>query len=254
MFAGVVLWYAWKWQPFFKPVKEQQVYMVQGHNSDTLLIGMIGDSWTGLHKAWHSDSLVSDEWTTQLGRPVRFASCGKGGANSGDIYRLMFRQNLPIDSFTSQDLLMQRPDYCVLTVGINDANQNAGTKYYCANYHLIIRHLLKCGIRPIIIEVPDVDLEHVYGDKPLKDRISDAYKSILIGTKLYNVSTYRQAWKNYLDKSGLIDSVIYIGHNSWNPKGFRDSALYLQDRIHLNGQGYARLDSCVISIIQSEQQ
>lgn len=252
LFVGVAIWYAWKWQSLFISAKPRPAYSVNGHGSDTLLIALIGDSWAGLHSTSRPDSAVSAEWTALLGRPVRYVSCGKGGANSGDIYRLMFHQGLSIDSFSSMSLLQQRPEYAVVSAGINDANQNLGVKTYCANYHLIVRHLLRCGIRPVILEVPDVDLKHVYGNKSLKERTADAYKAFLAGTGLYNVAEYRQGLRQYLEDNMLMDSVIYIDCQSWNPTGYRDSALYLQDCIHLNRQGYAKLDSCIISVIKSE--
>lgn len=254
LFVVTAMWYAWRWQSLFVPAKPRPAYSVYGHGADTILIAMIGDSWAGLHSSSRQDSTISSEWTAFLGRSVRFVSCGKGGANSGDVYRLMFYQHLPIDSFSSMHLLQQRPDFCLISAGINDASQNIGVKTYCANYHLILQHLLRCGIRPIVLEIPDVDLKRVYGDKSLKDRLAETYKDFLAGTERYNVAEYRQALYQYMSDNGLLDSVIYVNRIMWNPKGYRDTAIYLPDCIHLNELGYARLDSCVISIIQSELQ
>lgn len=250
IFTCVAIWYALKWQPLFQSAKPRPAYPIIGHNPDTLLVAFIGDSWAGLHPSSRTDSAVSMEWTLRLGRPVRFVSCGKGGANSGDVYRLMFHQGLPIDSFSSKKLLQQSPDYCIVTVGINDARQNVGTKFYCANYQLILSHLLRCGIHPVIVEVPDVDLQCVFSLKSVKDRIGDAYKAFLAGVGLYNVAEYRQAWQQYLHNSNYKDSVLYVASKSWNPAGFRDTALYLGDCIHLNVEGYQHLDSCLLSEIK----
>lgn len=253
LFLATASWYAWRWQCLFVSAKPRPAYAIYDHGSDTLLIAFIGDSWAALHSTSRPDSAVSAEWTALLGRPVKYVSCGMGGANSGDIYRLMFHQGLPIDSFSSKSLLQQRPDYGVVSAGINDANQNLGVKAYCANYHLILRHLLRCDIRPVVLEMPDVDLKSVYGKKSLKDWASDAYKAFLARTGLYHVAAYRAALRQYLVGTGLMDSVLYVSCESWNPKGYCDTALYLPDRIHLNSQGYDRLDSCMISMIKTEQ-
>jgi hypothetical protein len=210
---------------------------------------MIGDSWTALHSSWKPDSIVSYEWSLRTGRPVLFMSCGRGGANAGDVYRLMFREAPGSDSCCSQPLLERLPDYCIVTVGINDARQNVGKDSYCTNYQLIVRHLLSCGTRPVILEIPDVDLKSAYGKKPFKDKLADVYRAILTWTCIYSVMDYRSAWRRKLEVSGLMDSVIYISRDSWNAHGYRDTSFYLEDCIHLNDRGYAKLDSCLFEQI-----
>ena len=241
------LWLAWRWRPNLAPEKARPIYPVIGHHPDTLLVAFIGDSWTDLHPSSRPDSVVSADWAARIGKPVRFVSCGKGGANSGDVYRLMFRQNLPIDSFSSMQLLQQRPDYCVVSAGANDARQNLGKDFYVANYKLIISHLLRCGIRPVVIGMPDLDLVTADGGISLKIW----YKCLCLDTKPYDVPEYSQALRKYLQDSKIIDSVIYVGYELWNPNGYHDSSLYQIDCIHLNSKGYSRLDSCLLSVIKN---
>ena len=248
----LVWWLAWRWHPNYVPEEARSAYPVSGHQSDTLLVAFIGDSWADLHSSFLPDSVVSEIWTSQIGRPVRFVSCGKGGANSGDVYRFMFHQNLPIDTLSSMSLLQQRPDYCVVTVGINDVLQNVGKFFFCKNYQLIIRHLLRCGIRPVVIEMPDVDINNVRGGFSLKETLGNAYKMIMTGESSYNVAEYRLALKDDLGKSGMMDSVVYISRHLWNPNGYHDSLLYQDDRVHLSPRGYLHLDSCVKSVIHHD--
>ena len=252
LFLGVfaVLWLAWRWRPNLAPAKARPIYPVIGHHPDTLLVAFVGDSWADLHPSSLPDSVVSADWTARIGKPVRFVSCGKGGANSGDVYRLMFHQNLPIDSFSSMQLLQQHPDYCIVSAGANDARQNLGKNFYVANYQLIINHLLRCGIRPVVIEMPDLDLVTADGGISLKIWV----KSFWLDTKPYNVSEYRQALQQYLQESKMIDSIIYVGCELWNPNGFHNTMLYQDDRIHLNAKGYGRLDSCLLSVIINDNQ
>lgn len=246
--AAIALRCAWKWRPNLASEKARPAYSVRGHHPDTLLVAFIGDSWADLHPSSRTDSLVSADWTARLGKSVRFVSCGKGGANSGDIYRLMFHQNLSIDSFSSMQLLQQRPDYCIVSAGGNDARQNLGKDFYVANYQLIISHLLRCGIRPVVIGMPDLDLETADGGISL----NIWYKCLWLDTKPYNVPEYSQTLRQYLQDSKMIDSVIYVGCESWNLNGYRDASLYQADCIHLNTKGYSRLDSCLLSVIMND--
>ena len=250
IFIGVfgALWLAWRWRPNLAQEKERPTYPIIGHHPDTLLVAFIGDSWADLHPSSQPDSMVSADWTAKYGKPVRFVSCGKGGANSGDVYRLMFRQNLPIDSFSSMPLLQQRPDYCVISAGGNDARQNVGKDFYVANYQLIIRHLLRCGIRPVVIGMPDLDLITADGGVSLKIW----YKCLWLDTEPYNVPEYSQTLRKYLQDSKMMDSVIYVGCELWNQNGYHDFSLYQVDRIHLNTKGYSRLDSCLLSVIMND--
>ena len=243
-----VFWLAWRWRPNLAPEKARPAYSVTGHHPDTLHVAFIGDSWADLHPSSRPDSVVSADWTARIGKPVRFVSCGKGGANSGDVYRLMFRQNLPIDSFSSMQLLQQRPDYCVVSAGANDARQNLGKDFYVANYKLIISHLLRCGIRPVVIGMPDLDLVTADGGISLKIWV----KSFWLDTKPYDVSEYRQTLQKSLEKTKMMDSLIYVSCELWNSIGYRDASLYQIDRIHLNAKGYGLLDSCLLSVIMND--
>ena len=145
-------------------------------------------------------------------------------------------------------LLQQRPDYCVVSAGANDARQNLGKDFYVANYKLIISHLLRCGIRPVVIGMPDLDLVTADGGISLKIWV----KSFWLDTKPYDVSEYRQTLQKSLEKTKMMDSLIYVSCELWNSIGYRDASLYQIDRIHLNAKGYGLLDSCLLSVIMND--
>ena len=236
LFIATSIWYIEKWQPLITPTKSQPAYRVLHHKDDTLRIAMYGDSWVGLHPRKLDNTVIQ-------GHPVLFQKCGKGGLKSGEIYQLMFAH---------RQFLENGPDYCVVIAGINDANTQVGEKCYVMNYQLILSHLLSNGIRPVVIEIPDVDLGYVYAKKPLKDCLSDAFRAFITASDLYEVSGYRTSLCRYLEDRHLMDSILYITSDSWNPGGYKNSSMYLDDRIHLNIEGYRKLDSCIVSEIERD--
>jgi hypothetical protein len=52
-----------------------------------------------------------------------------------------------------------------------------------------------------------------------------------------------------LVKKGIKDSVLYIAAKQWNPGGSVDSTMFLEDKLHMNLNGYHLLDSCIASEI-----
>jgi len=236
-FIGVCMWYAIKWQPLLLPPPKKSAYDVLHRNDDTIRIAMYGDSWVGMHP----NQLLVD--TEELSRPFTFHTCGIGGLKSGEVYELMFSR---------PQLLQKGQDYCVVIAGINDASANVGVGYYCTNYQHIIEHLLACNIRPIVVEIPDVNLKCVYGKKPIKDLFCDSYRAFLTASTMYDMESYRKSLYAHLEQTGLMKQLIYIRKESWNPIGYKDESLYLTDMIHLNTTGYQKLDSCIVDKIKHD--
>ena len=242
---GIVVAYIYlyiRWRPTWQPVEPQSSYQVHAYVDDTLRVIMIGDSWAALHYEWGHDTKLSKLLCEQTNRPVQMIAKGKGGAKSGDIYLMMFRESNLNTRLCTQPLIELAPDYAVITAGINDAAANVGTNYFCENYLLIIRHLLSCGICPVVVEMPDVDIEGLYGSKPLKDYVVDRLRSWMTHVSFYDVRPYREALYDRLLKENLMDSVIYVSLNQWQPS-------YIEDGVHLNAVGYHRLDSCLAASV-----
>ena len=231
-----------RWKPIWQPVSQLKAYPVHEMNDDTVRVVMIGDSWTGLHHELGHDSEFTALLQGLFSQPVKMVARGKGGATSGDIYQMMFRESGLNPEACSQPLIEHRPDYVVITAGINDAVKNLGTDYYCENYLLILRHLLSCGIRPVVVEMPDVKIKELYSNKPLKDRTVDWLRSWMTGVAHYSVEPYREALRKRLIQEGLMDHVVYISQNEWQPS-------YIEDGIHLDAGGYHKLDSCLAATI-----
>lgn len=247
----------WRWEDILSPARAVGGYEVARHDDDTLRVVMIGDSWAGMHSETLCDTLLQG-WLARLtGASVRVESNGRGGAKSKEVYGLMFRATAPAEEQRlgrcTQQQLQRGADYCIVMAGINDAAACLGTRYYCENYRLIIDFLLAAGIRPVVVEMPRVDIAGLYGGKPLKDRAVDWLRSAMTDCRMYDVAPYGQRLLAMLDEQGLADSVVLVRKEQWNADGVADQrGLYLPDGIHLNARGYGVLDSCLATAIADD--
>ena len=237
-----------------KAAEPQEQYPVSQYDNDTLLVVMIGDSWAGIHSEMKLDTMAQRLLSDMTGYNVRFVSKGKGGAKSKDIYKYMFKSAVgnsdEEQGYCTQELIEQHPDYCIVIAGINDAAANLGSEYYCQNYRLIIEWLLACDIRPVIVEIPDVNLKKLYAKKPLFDMTADRIRSLIAHCKMYDVCEYREALSLMMSSWKEIEGrVLYLSIDKWNKNGYRDNQLYLDDEIHLNRRGYQKLDSTLVKMI-----
>lgn len=246
----VSIYYYFRWRPLWSYEEPRKFYLINHHQNDTLRIVMIGDSWVGMR----TDS-INKMFQTRLSeiidRPVILKSKGRGGEKSRGIYRLIFEDK----GYGTKKILSSGVDYCVVFAGVNDAAANLGKKQYLYYMELILDFLLTNNIRPVLIETPDVNIWNVYGGKPIKDLLIDYIKSWMTQCGMYSYSEYREALQSLLKDSNLKDSVIYVKMSGWNGDGPAiNKCLFLDDQIHLNQQGYLKLDSCIIDAIQKDLQ
>lgn len=243
LFVGVFYYYHWK--PLWSLEEPRTVYFVSHHRDDTLRVVMIGDSWAGMRPDT-INMLFQTKLSRLIGRPSILKRKGKGGEKSRGIYHLMFED----DGFGTKPLLLSGADYCVIFAGINDAAANLGKKQYIYYMKLIISFLLDNNIRPVLVEIPNVNIWNVYGGKPFKDLMADYIRSWMTQCKMYYYPEYREALQSFLKDRKLEDSVIYIPMRGWNGNGSDlNNCLFLDDQIHLNQQGYIKMDSCIIDAI-----
>ncbi len=246
-----------RWAYVLLPAKEMEPYPVGPKTGDSLRVLMIGDSWAGLHHESGCDPLMTRLLADAVGGKAVFEANGRGGAKSGGIYRLMFRQTAPAadmrHGFCTQPQIERRPDYCIVMAGINDAAANYGTEAYCTNYRHILQLLLSAGIRPVVVEMPFVDIWKWREKRPFKDFVVDCLRSLMTDCKMYDVRPYSEALLDSLAARGLAGKVLTVRKEQWNADGADDSrGLYLADRIHLNARGYAALDSCLAATIAAD--
>lgn len=225
------------------------LYVIKSNSISSLRVVMIGDSWAELHHEQNMDTYFSSILKQKIGRPVHVESKGKGGEKTRGIYKLMF----DTDEFGTKPLLSLKPDYCIISAGINDAAANLGTKQYCYYYRQILDFLLANRIRPVVLEIPNVNILHLYCGKPFKDLVVDFVRSTMTGSKMYHFGEYREALYQMLFDENLIDKVVYVSMMDWNDTSPDiDRSLFMSDQIHLNRRGYEKLDSCMAIAIADD--
>ena len=241
----VGVYYYNRWKTLWSMEEPKPIYSVSHPKDDTLRIVMIGDSWVHM-RSESLNKLFQKRLSTISEKPVILKTKGKGGEKARGIYHLMFLD----DEYGTKTLFSSGVDYCVIIVGINDAAANLGVKQYIYYMKLLLDFMLGNNIRPVLIEIPDVNIWNVYCSKPLKDLIIDYMRSLMTFSGMYHYSEYREALKLMLKDSSYSDSVIYVTMKGWNGIGNGvEKSLFLNDQIHLNQQGYIKLDSCIVDAI-----
>lgn len=227
--------------PYYRLAKSQDLVMdsIVNSPSDTLKIAFIGDSWAAYQHGYDKELEIM---FSQKGLPAYVFSIGNVGAKSHEIYERMFS--------TTKSILMERPEYCVISAGINDAVAKLGKEYYVHHYMLILQQLLELGIKPVVLEMPEVNYRSVADRESWTMRIRHILSSLMTGSELNGFDTYKAALIQAIKKADMQSRIIYIGADSWNAAGYQDKrGLYLDDEIHLNAKGYEVLDSCIVSEI-----
>ena len=167
---------------------------------------------------------------------------GYVGAKSKSIYMQLYT--------TPPPLLEKCPDYCMISAGINDAVAKMGNDYYVHHYMLILQQLLLLNIKPVVLEIPDVNYHAIAGREPWTMRMRHYISSLITGSEMYGFDSYREALVSAIKKADMQKRIVYISADLWNPDGYQDSrGLYLSDETHLDAKGYAVLDSCIVSAI-----
>lgn len=227
--------------PYYHLVKKQNMIKETMPNisSDTLKIAFIGDSWAAYHHDYDTklESMLYDK-----GRLACVVSRGNVGAKSKEIYQRMYSTTKPV--------LLEHPDYCIVSAGINDAVAKMGKDYYVHHYMLILQQLMELGIKPVVLEMPEVNYRAIADREPWTMRMRHILSSLTTGSELYGFDSYKTALISAIKKSDMQNRIVYISADSWNPSGYQDpKELYLSDETHLNAMGYEVLDSCMASTI-----
>ena len=243
------MYYYFKWKPMWQLEREHPAYYIAHPDDDTLRVAVIGDSWAAIHSRIMADTILGSKLEKLTGCHVITKSKGKGGEISKGIYQLMFES----DELGTKPIIVSGLDYCVVIAGINDAAFNLGCSHYCHHMRLILRFLLSNGIRPVLIEIPDVDIWNIFGKKPVKYIIGDYMRSLMTGSGMYHYAEYREALLSMLESEHLADSIVFVPMNGWNGNTTQlNKSYFREDQIHLNAEGYRRLDSCVAIAIAND--
>ena len=234
-----ILYY--RWCHLWALEEIHQPYQVQSHHDDTLRVVMIGDSWAGMHDEAGLDSFLQRQLNGLTDSPVIVKSRGRGGEKTRGIYNLMFEYG----KYGTRPILSERPDYCIVMAGINDAASNRGVRQYLYHYKLILDYLLSLNIRPVIVEIPDVNIWALYSQKSIKD--------LMTGCDMYNYHEYREALLSMLKEEDMMNEIVLIPMKQWKERGEAiNECLFLEDQIHLNRMGYELLDSSIAQKIAED--
>ena len=214
------------------------------YKGDSLIVIFIGDSWASYHSQY--DQHLKTCLETRINKPTKVISKGTVGAKTKTIYKDMHTDS----PSGTKELIELQPDYAIVSAGINDAVAKMGTDNYCHHYNLIIKELLSAGIKPIIIDMPQVDYRAIYQRESMISKIRHHISSWITGAPLWTFENYRTALRLLLRLDVINKHLIYIPASEWNPEGYADSRmLYKEDHVHLNEKGYLLLDSCITSYI-----
>lgn len=214
---------------------------------DTLRIAYIGDSWAFMHKDHdiHLEALLEDN----LHRPVKVYSHGICGLTSKEIYERMFNDT------NYHDFLQRRGyHYCFISAGINDTYKKMSTSYYKRSMDGIIQFYLANNIHPIILEIPDYDIQKAYNWQKYPRKVLRHVSMFFNNTTIDCKQIFRDALNELINQKGYQDKVSIIRYKSWNNNYQNDlHHIYLRDGMHLNSEGYARLDSTISHEIIMQQ-
>ena len=224
---------------YYTPPSIRQPYQTAQHHDDTIRIAYIGDSWAFMHK--EHDCLIANILEDTIHRLIKVHSYGVCGLTSKEIYENMF-----CNSDFKQFLQKRAYSYCFISAGINDSYKKMSTSYYAISMDCIIQFLLGNDIRPIILEIPDYDIQKSYDRQKTSRKALRRLSMFLNKTPMDCKQQFRDALDELIRKKGYQDKVSIIRYKSWNNDYPNDiKQLYLDDGLHLNEHGYARLDSVI---------
>ena len=230
---------------YYAPPTERASYQMPRHG-DTLRIAYIGDSWAFIHQREHQ-CLIPGIIEDSCHIPTRIYSFGLSGRTSKEIYEAIFD-----DEKLRQMLQNHKYDYCIVSAGINDANKKMSTRYYQKSMDCIIRYLLSNHVRPVILEIPDYDIQKIFRwerkDRKILRRLSMAINRVPMDCK----NAFRDALDELIHNKGYQEKISIIRYKSWNKDYKKDlKTLYLIDGVHLNEYGNHVLDSVIAKEIIS---
>lgn len=242
----IIIGIVYSFYRYYAPPKLRQPYQTNTTPDDTLRIAFIGDSWAFMHK--YHECMIPQLLQDLIHRPVKVHSYGICGLTSKEIYDNLF-DNRELRSF----LHKRSYEYCFISAGINDTYKKMSITYYKRSMDGIIQFLLENHIRPIILEIPDYDIQKAFDRQKMSRKVLRRLSMFINNTPIDCKQTFRNALEELIHEKGYQNKVYVIRYNSWNNDYYYDlNQLYLDDGLHLNEHGYAKIDSVISKIITSK--
>ena len=244
-FVTIIIISVTKMHSYYSPAKERPIYPTSQHHDDTVRIAFIGDSWAYMHR--EHDCQIGKYVNNAINRLIRIKSYGVCGLTSKEIYENMF-ENHDFRSFLQTNTF----DYCFISAGINDTYKKMGITYYKHNMDLIIKYMLANNIHPIILNIPDYDIQKSFERQKLTRKILRHISMFINNQPIDCKQLFRDALKELVLEKGYQDKVSIIQYQTWNNNYNDDlNKLYQDDGLHLNKQGYIKLDSVIAKEVLS---
>lgn len=242
----IVLTFSWYLIDRFSYSKELPFYSITVDNDTTLTIGIIGDSWVAGGKL---DSLLHNR-LLENGFENKIISSGHPGAKSKLIYQNLFEDKE--NEHSSKSLIENRPDYCIVIAGVNDAASQIGGHFYAYHMNLIIKTLLHYKIKPIIVTCPEFGIKETIDNMNVLSKNRNVISAYFNNDgEIDNIKTYRKILTAELDSENLKDSVILIDFDNVCHDYNKCSELYANPS-HLNKKGNEKLVQIIINELIKE--
>ena len=242
----IILTFSWYLIDRFSYSKELPFYSVTVDNDTTLTIGIIGDSWVAGGKL---DSLLHNG-LLEKGFKNKILSSGHPGAKSKLIYQNLFEGKG--NEHSSKFLIENRPDYCIVIAGVNDAASQIGGHFYSHHMCLIIKTLLHYKIKPIIVSCPEFGIKESIDNMNVLSKNRNIISAYFNNDgEIDNIKTYRKNLAEELDFENLKDSVILIDFDNVCRDYNKCSELYANPS-HLNRKGNEKLVQVIIDELIKE--
>jgi len=223
---------------YFSGPTEHASYNVRKTDGDSIRIAFIGDSWALMHK-FHQ-CVIANRVERFTNCPTKVTSFGYGGLTSKNIYEQFF------DEEGMKPVLLAGADYCIISAGINDTYFKMKPSYFKSSMNYIIRFLLANHIHPILLEIPNYDIEKAYRNQKIHRKIQTLSSMFLTGTQMNCKQQFRETLNQLIKEEGYEDKVTVIRYKEWNGHFSEDQKrMYQTDGVHLNEKGYEILDSCI---------
>ncbi len=225
---------------------EQALYPIKKNNDDTLRIAYIGDSWAFMHKDY--DKIMSENIKKQIKRPTIVKSFGLCGYTSKKIYKSLFSNS------KFKKYIFEGYDYCFISAGINDSYQKVRYESYKENMNNIIKFMIDNNITPILLEIPDYNIQQAFYNQTLSRKILRKIFMLIYNIPIDCKQGYRDALNELTKQVKWSQKIHTIRYKSWNNNYIEDlKYIYTSDGMHLNKKGYYKLDSCITNIIIKEE-
>lgn len=227
---------------YYAPPRMRHPYHISQHHDDTIRIAYIGDSWVAMHKDY--DNMMERMVAKRLHTPVKVQSYGICGLTSKEIYTHLF-ENPKMKSFIQQGF-----DICFISAGINDTYKKMSATYYKTSMDGIIQFMLANKIHPIILEIPDYDIQKAYDRQTYTKKLLRQVSMTITRTSMDCKEQFRHVLHELITEKDYEYKVSIIPYKSWNGNyTIHQRLLYLNDGLHLNANGYKRLDTTIVSLL-----